>query len=233
MIMDIDQGLPLMSALPRESAQDTSIANGTPNNHKKNNAQHQSTKEQINQQNGGGHSYIPCTYTVQPKNMHKLKKNKQRDTAHSNHSKLTVREEAHPTPIAATRYGETYPAWDEAPPRVQTTETTTRIATSIEDNASFIDDATVATANNANLAVHIFFAMTRSSGENPCNHKRKKEPQETTQPIYRTITPHLLAVLLDTYMNTNCTHTIRQLTTNWSDTNEKRGKALLILGCMR
>jgi hypothetical protein len=104
--------------------------------------------------------------------MHEFNINKQRDTAHSNHSKLAVREEGLATPDAPTRYGKAYSAWDEVPPTVQTTKTSTLAATSAEDNASSIDVATVAIANNANLAVHIFYAK-RSSGENLCNQKLK------------------------------------------------------------
>jgi len=83
--------------------------------------------------------------------MHKLNKNKQRDTTHNNYPKFTVSEEAHATPVAPTRYGEAYPAWDEAP-KVHPTKTTTLAATSAEENASRIAATTVATANNANLS---------------------------------------------------------------------------------
>ena len=115
----------------------------------------------------GGHLYTPHPDTVRPKNMHKYNKNKQCDTTNSKHSKLTVRKEVHATPTAPTRYGEVYHAWDEAPPSVQTTETSTLVATSDVDTASSTDVATVATANDANLVVEIFYARKHSNGENP------------------------------------------------------------------
>ena len=81
-----------------------------------------------------------------------------------------AREGAHATPAAPPRYGEAYPAWDEAH-SLQTTERTTLVATSVVDIASSTDVATVATANDANLAVYIF------------SYKRRKplQPEKKTR----------------------------------------------------
>jgi hypothetical protein len=102
----------------------------------------------------------------------------------------------------------------EASPSVQSKEIVTRVAaTSAVDTTSSTYVATVATTNDTNLVVAVFSFTKHSGGENPYKKKRKQEPKETTQLIYRTHTPYLLALLLDTYTNREYTHINRQLST--------------------